>query len=132
LLALGHENLEAIEKTVRDHRIDCDFLRSGEIAVAVEPYQVEELRSTYVDATRFGEGVVFLERDQVRAMVNSPTYLGGLHDRDGVAMVNPARLAWGLRKACLDLGARLYEGTPVTALEASAKAIHVKTPHGSV
>ena len=35
--------------------------------------------------------------------VDSPTYLGGAAgDRDGTAMVDPARLAWGLRAACLD------------------------------
>ena len=42
-------------------------------------------------------------------------YLGGLWDTDGCAMVNPARLAWGLRRACLDAGVRIYEHTPVTA-----------------
>lgn len=32
-------------------------------------------------------------------------------------MLNPARLAWGLKKACLQLGVRFFEGSPVTALE---------------
>jgi glycine/D-amino acid oxidase-like deaminating enzyme len=47
-------------------------------------------------------------------------------------MVNPARLAWGLRKACLDLGVRLHEHTPVTALEEDGNVISARTPHGQV
>ena len=34
----------AIEKTVRDHAMDVDFERTGELSVAVEPHQVEWLR----------------------------------------------------------------------------------------
>src|SRR5262249_53198801 len=48
--------------------------------------------------------------------VNSPTYLGGLWDRDGCATVDPARLAWGIRRACLAAGVRIYEHTPVTRI----------------
>ncbi len=54
-----------------------------------------------------------LGAEAVRAEVASPRYYGGLWDRDGCAMVDPARLAWGLRRACLDAGVRIYEQTPV-------------------
>jgi glycine/D-amino acid oxidase-like deaminating enzyme len=132
LLSLGHENLEAIEKAVLRYGIDCDFVQSGEIDVAIEPYQVEEQRRLYEQITQFDEKVKLLDRHQMRSLVNSPTYLGGLYKQNGVAIVNPARLAWGLRKACLDLGVRLYEHTPAIGLDADEKAINVKTPHGYV
>lgn len=116
LLRLGRENLDAIEKTVSDLGFDCDFVRSGELDVAVEPHQVESLRSHATAAAAMGEGARFLDAAQVREMVDSPTYLAGSLDRDGVALVDPARLAWGLRQACLDAGVRLYERTPVLGL----------------
>jgi glycine/D-amino acid oxidase-like deaminating enzyme len=49
-------------------------------------------------------------------------------------MVNPARLAWGLRRACLQVGVRLFEGTQVTGLEEKrdAKRVIVKTNYGQV
>ena len=112
LLRLGRENLDAIEKAVGDLGIDCDFVRAGELDVAVEPHQVEGLRSHADAAARMGESTRFLDAGQVRAMVDSPTYLAGSLDRDGVALVDPARLAWGLRRACMDAGVRLYERTP--------------------
>jgi len=131
LLALGHTNLDVIAETVTRLGIDCDFLRSGELTVAIEPYQVEELHETLKEAVHYGERYEWLEREQVAAQINSPTYLGALYNRS-VAMVNPARLAWGLRKACLDLGVRLYEHTPVISLADDEKAILARAPHGHV
>jgi len=47
-------------------------------------------------------------------------------------MVEPARLAWGLRRAVLDAGVRVYEGTTVTSLEEHAGALHARTGVGEV
>ncbi|MEZ5116301.1 MAG: FAD-dependent oxidoreductase [Candidatus Nanopelagicales bacterium] len=132
LVAMGHANLDALEETVTRLGIDCDFRRSGEIDVATEPYQVEHLRGVPDEAAPYGEKLEWLDRDQVRALVDSPTYLGAVYDREGVAMVDPARLAWGLRDACLALGVRLYERTPVTGLSDEGAAVRATTPYGSV
>ena len=51
------------------------------------------------------------------AMVHSPTYTGGLWRKDRAAIVDPARLAWGLKAAAESLGVRIYEDTKATALE---------------
>jgi glycine/D-amino acid oxidase-like deaminating enzyme len=49
-------------------------------------------------------------------VIHSPTYRSGLLDARGCALVQPAKLAWGLKKACLDLGVRIFERTPVRAM----------------
>ncbi|MFI1400303.1 NAD(P)/FAD-dependent oxidoreductase [Streptomyces sp. NPDC020681] len=131
---LGDRNLDAIEAAVKRYAIDCDFERTGEIDVATEPYQLEELREMYEEAERlgFGDGLELLDQDAVRAEVNSPTFLGGLWDRSGVAMVHPAKLAWGLKQVCLDLGVRIYENTRGTELASSGDGMAVRTPYGRV
>ncbi len=116
LLRLGRENLDAIEQAVADLGIDCDFVRTGELDVAVEPYQVDGLRGHAVEASTMGERVSFLSAEEVRGRVDSPLYLGATYDADGVALVDPARLAWGLRRACLDAGVRLFERTPIESI----------------
>lgn len=131
LTALGQANLDAIGDTVQRYAIDCDWLRSGELLVATEPYQVEALRDLRQRSTPYGEDWMWLDREQIRAEVNSPLYLGGLCGND-VAMVDPARLAWGLRRACLDLGVRLFERTPAIGLAEAARALEVRTPYGSI
>ena len=112
---LGRANLDEIEKTVARYRIDCDFARSGELAVATQPWQAEGLRQAAAFGARLGLDLRLLAADAVRAEVNSPSYLAGLQD-PGCATVDPARLAWGLRTACLDAGVRIYEHTPVKAV----------------
>ncbi|TXL84960.1 FAD-dependent oxidoreductase [Streptomyces sp. IB2014 016-6] len=133
LEALGERNLDGIESAVERYAIDCDFERTGDIAVATEPHQLGDLRELYDKATAAGlTGLDLLDAEAVRAEVDSPTFLGGLWDRRGVAMLNPARLAWGLKRACLDLGVRIYENTPGLELARSGAGTAVRTPYGRV
>ena len=104
----------------------------GELLVATEPYQIDGLQDLLKRSAPYDEEWTWLEADQVRAEVNSPTYLGALYGRHDVALVNPARLAWGLRRACLDLGVRVYERTPALALDQAPRAVSVRTPYGRI
>jgi glycine/D-amino acid oxidase-like deaminating enzyme len=129
---LGRDNLDAIAATVERYGIDCDFERTGEMAVAVADWQVDELRADAALRAEAGEKLELLDRDAVQQEVASPTYLAGLWDRDGCAMLHPARLAWGLRRACLELGVRIYERTPVESLDADGSSELLTTPYGRV
>ncbi|MBT2406017.1 MULTISPECIES: FAD-binding oxidoreductase [unclassified Streptomyces] len=131
---LGARNLDEIEAAVARYGIDCDFERTGEIDVATEPHQVDELRELYEDAGKLGlaGGSRWLDREELRAEVDSPTFLAGLWDTDGVAMLNPAKLAWGLKRACLGLGVRIYENTRGLSLTASGAGMAVRTPYGRI
>ncbi|ADL44532.1 NAD(P)/FAD-dependent oxidoreductase [Micromonospora aurantiaca (nom. illeg.)] len=128
---LGRENLDAIAATVAKYDIDCDFERTGELAVAVEPYQLDGLAADAELARRYGHDVRLLDRDEVRAEVASPTYLGGMWDRDRVALLDPAKLAWGLRRAALDLGVRVHEHTRVTGLASDGAGLRATTAGGA-
>lgn len=134
LQELGARNLDEIGKAMARYSLDCDFERTGEIDVATEPHQAAELRSWYEELTDKGlaADIEFLDTDAVREQVASPTFLAGLHDRTGVAMLNPAKLAWGLKRACLRLGVRVYEHTPALTLLPNGAGMAVRTPYGSV
>ncbi|WP_328536385.1 NAD(P)/FAD-dependent oxidoreductase [Streptomyces sp. NBC_00344] len=133
LEALGERNLDAIESAVAHYGIDCDFERTGEIDVATQPHQLDELRDWHRQLTERGfDAPEFLDRDALRAEVDSPTFLGGLYDRRGVAMVHPAKLAWGLKRACLGLGVRIHERTRALDLARSGAGMAVRTPYGRI
>ncbi len=132
---LGLENLDQIEAAIGRYGIDCDYTRSGELSVATSEWQFAGLRETAGTATRLGRGHRLLDAAEVRAELNSPGYAGGLWDTDGCAIVDPARLAWGLRDACLNAGVRIYEDTPVTGITdepGPAAALSLVTTTGSV
>jgi len=129
---LGRENLDAIEATIQRYRIDCGFERTGELEIATDPHQVGWLHEEAALAGRFGHQVAFLDREQLHAELDSPTYLAANWHKDRTALVDPARLAWGLRRVCERLGVRLAEHTQVTSLASDGAGVVLRAPHAVV
>ena len=129
---LGLENLDAIDSTVREHGIDCHMERTGSIDVAAAPWQRDELADVAKSMREHGYRLDLLDADAMRAEVASPSYAGGLWVHDRTAILNPARLAWGLRRLCFDAGVRLHEHTAVTRIREDGDRIRLDSAHGSV
>ena len=131
LIALGMENLDGIEQTIARRGIDCGWERRGELDIAGAPWQVEGLAQERDHYARLGLGHEWLDREALQADIHSPTYEAGLWHHDA-AILDPARLAWGLARACAGLGVRFYERTPVTALARAASGVDLSTPWGAL
>ena len=129
---LGRENLAGIRETVARHGIDCGWEDTGAIDVATAPHQVAWLADEAGQLRRFGWDAELLDAGALRAQVDSPTYVGGLWTRDAYALVDPARLCWGLARAAEAAGASIFERTPVTELERDATGVRAETPAGRV
>ena len=129
---LARENLDEIEATIQRYQIECDWERSGELRVAVAPWQFEGMVEEARLRNEMGDHVEVLNKAQVQARIHSPLYEGALFDRDGTALVDPARLVWGLERACLSLGVKIYENSKVEWLEDVSQAIRVHAPYGTV
>ncbi len=131
LVRLGHENLEDLGRDVASLGIDCDFTVAGEFVVAVQDHQIDELRDTARLANAHGDTVQEMSGEHIRAEVHSQSYLFAIADPD-VALVNPARLAWGLLEACQEAGVRIFEHTPVLDLADVGKRVMAATEHASI
>jgi glycine/D-amino acid oxidase-like deaminating enzyme len=131
LIALGTENLDAIARTIADHGIACGWERTGELDVASAPWQAEGLLEERDEYARVGLGHEWFDREALQAEIHSPTYQAGLWHHDA-AIVDPARLAWGLARVCAAKGVRFYERTPVTALDRAGVGVELRTPWGAV
>jgi glycine/D-amino acid oxidase-like deaminating enzyme len=131
LVRLGAENLRGIEATLERYAVDAEYERTGELSVAVEEWQVDDLRELAEVAPTYGVPSRWLPRGEVQGMVHSPTYLGGVLT-DDCALVHPAKLAWGLAAAAEGLGVRLHERSPASSLERVGAGVRVRTPYGSV
>lgn len=125
LEALGRENFDGLKADLARLRIDAAWQETGLLSVATQPHELAELDEEAALLRRYGWEAEVLDRDGVRAQVASPTYLGAVLQRTGVALVDPGALALGLRRAALALGVRLYERTPVLDAE-------LRTPRGRV
>lgn len=128
LEALGHKNLDELVATVERYGIDADLHRSGELTVATQTYQLEDLQVAERDSRSH---LSFLDREQIQQEVHSPTYLGARFDSSCV-ILDPAKLAWGLGEVCERLGVRIVEHTPVVGLSRAGTSIAVETPYGTI
>ncbi|GAA1962547.1 FAD-dependent oxidoreductase [Nocardioides panacihumi] len=129
---LGAENLSEIGSTIDKLGIDCDWRLTGELSVATRPHQADELAELSGEMTARGIEHSLLDAAGVRGLLDSPTYVGGLLEPHGTALVEPARLAWGLRQACLDAGVVVHEGTRVRSLVREGAGVRLETDRGSV
>ena len=132
--AEGLANLAAIEAFVRDNGIDCDFERTGDLSVADQPYQVDELKAWVDEAAEWGEELVFLDRAAVREEVHSPLWQAGLfrppaQGRD--ALVDPAKLVRGLARVAVERGITIHERSRVESVERRAGGVDVRTATGA-
>ena len=132
MAALGEKNVAEMLAFIADRSIACDFEPTGRLMVALTPAQLEEARRTVatarsLDITTFRE----LDRDAVRAEVNSPLYLGGVWVTGG-GILDPVKLVDGLRGEAERLGVRVYERSPVRSLETVGSGVRVRTQHGHI
>ena len=127
---LSRENFSAMRETLERRGIDAAWDEPGVIDVATRAHEVPWLAEAAESAREHGEEVTLLDAEAVRAEVDSPTYLGGLWHHTGGALVDPARLAWGLRRAALDDGVRIHEHTQAARLRREGDGVLVETPHG--
>jgi glycine/D-amino acid oxidase-like deaminating enzyme len=124
---LGLENLDEIEQTVAKRKWNVDFERSGALTVATEQYQVDDLREA-----AHGDREVFLDEAEIRARVNSPTYLAALFAPRDNAIAHPSKLGNALMDAALNAGVEIFENSPVTSVTDLGAEIELATKSGKV
>lgn len=129
---LGRQNLDGFEDSLKRYQIDADIEWNGEMTVAVDRAHLQHLQADHALHVRHGHDVTLLDRDQTRAQLDSPLFEGALWSRHRSGTVHPAKLVWGLKRAALSLGVRMYENTPLQALSDLGTTVEVSTPGGRV
>lgn len=127
------QSVEHIEKTVAAEGIECDLESTGLLTVSDAPAQDRIVRDEVETAARLGlEGdFTWLERDAARERIHSERIRCGFRE-DACALLNPARLARGLKRVIQRLGARVFEGTPVEQWHDEPDRVVVRARGGSV
>ncbi|MCG8612973.1 MAG: FAD-binding oxidoreductase [Pseudomonadales bacterium] len=129
---LGKENMDQFRQTIEKYRIDCDVEWTGELIVAVDEQGVSDLEDEYRLYTQHGHDAYLLNQEDVLNEINSPLFVKGLWSKQRAGSINPAKMAWGLKRVAKQLGVIFYENTPMISSIASGDAVRVKTPKGSV
>jgi glycine/D-amino acid oxidase-like deaminating enzyme len=124
--------VDLLRDIISEYAIDCEYEHSGFLRVATtEAYQKRIMSDVELAHSLGLTGIDWMDRQQVREEVNSPTYLGAWYEpRCGI--MNPAKLAWGEKEVIENLGVRVYEHSPVRHIETRGTQVLLKTDRGSI
>jgi putative aminophosphonate oxidoreductase len=101
----------------RDNKIDADFRKGGWLWTATSSAQMGAWESVVGLCER--KGVTPFRRlqpEEVASMAGSSAHRAGVFEASA-AVVQPAALVRGLRRAAIELGVRVFEGTAVQTFE---------------
>ncbi|MGA2011195.1 MAG: FAD-binding oxidoreductase [Solirubrobacteraceae bacterium] len=129
---LGLENFDGLRADLERLSIDADYEANGDLEVSLEHHELQSLHHDAEILRRFGHDVDVLDAGQIRAQVDSPTYLGGLWVHSGAALVHPGKLADGLRDAAARAGTRIHERTRALGITRAGDHVEVVTDGGVV
>ncbi|HEY4332376.1 MAG TPA: FAD-binding oxidoreductase [Ilumatobacteraceae bacterium] len=124
------ESIQAIGAWAVDHQADIDHESTGLLTVATNAQARRWIEADVSACEQLGADVRFLEREQVRDLVDSPTYQCGFVEAAG-ALLNPAKLTAELARVVRGLGVEIYEMTPATTVDVGATPV-ITTPRGRV
>ncbi len=122
--------LEFIKRMLSEYRFDCDFEENGMLAVALDDKQVKKLEEYQEWLSLFGLESSFLQGKALEKEVKSPAFHAGVSEPHG-AILNPAKLAQGLKHVVEQNDIEIYERSVVTRIT-PGKVHHVDTEFGDI
>lgn len=129
--SLVQEGGKIIRERVRTYGIQCD-LKDGNIFTGLTQAHMRELEDRMALWASYGiHNQQMLDKDQLRAHINSDLYAGGLIDHSGGHM-HPLNLALGEAAAFEQNGGIIYELSPVIDVDHTAAHPVVRTAAGSI
>jgi glycine/D-amino acid oxidase-like deaminating enzyme len=131
--------VDGLEAFIRRYDLQCDYTRPGFLRMATTPGYVKRIQHDLELVHALGiTGLDWLDRDAARARVNSEAYLGAMWE-PRLGLMNPAKLVREEKRLAQQLGAQVFEQTPVTdIIQRVGQAARgqpgylLATPHGQV
>ncbi|SEK13927.1 putative aminophosphonate oxidoreductase [Paraburkholderia diazotrophica] len=112
------------------HDIDAELRLDGWLWTATSQAQIGTWDATVAAAARLGQAPFETPRNEAALPGGSAAHLAGVFERIS-ASVQPAKLARGLKRHAVRLGVRVFERSPMLALDRGVPA-QVCCQHGSV
>ena len=125
--------VDYLHEVITQNNIACDYERSGYLLVGTSPAQVKRVEHDFEIMERWGlGGVARWDRNRLAEEFNTDYYkLGWFEPRCGI--LNPAKLARGLKTLAESEGAVIYENSPVKRFgPKGTSGFVVKTEQGEI
>lgn len=127
---LMYDAVDHVKRVVADHGIDCDLEPTGYLLLNTCPAREKRARQEYQVAHRLGFEHQWIDRAGVGEHIRSDCFQSGVFD-PRPCILNPAKLARGMKAIVEGMGARIYEQTPLDEL-IDGKPIRLRTSGGTI
>ncbi|YAL83412.1 NAD(P)/FAD-dependent oxidoreductase [Dermacoccaceae bacterium W4C1] len=117
-----------VEDLIRTHDIDCDYVPNGLVWGAVSPIMMLRVRTQAAILRHFGGHGTVGNREELGLPAG---FVGGMRESIG-GMLNPGKLARGVRRALLESSATVFEQTRVDDVRRTGSTVEIDTPQGVV
>lgn len=132
LWELAEEAKALVLERIHRFGIECDWMPGLIHAAHKARFVGEEYDYAEKLSRDYGyERIDLLDRDQLAAAIGTDVYFGGIRDR-GAGHLHPLKLALGLARAAEEMGVKIHEASPATALRRRDGLLHVETANGTV
>ena len=123
--------VDYVDDLVKRHGLKSDYEFPGFLRAATTPGYVKRIQHDLEILTSLGiSGIEWIDTEAIRAQVDSPRFLGGWWE-PRCGLLNPAKHARELKRLALEVGAQIYEGSPVIQIQPGDKFV-LTTPEGEV
>ena len=114
---------DAAFQQAREFQINCSAVQNGWLQPAHSEASLQKVRKVFEEWKAFGANVEWRSAADIADLTGAAGYLGGWSNAAG-GTFNPYGLAIGLGRVADQLGVRIFENSPVNAIE--------QTPQGAV
>jgi glycine/D-amino acid oxidase-like deaminating enzyme len=128
--SLMYDAVAHTKQTIHENAIDCDLEETGYLLLSTCPAREKRLRREHELAQRLELDHQWLEGSALDEHIRSDAFHAGLLDSHP-AVVNPAKLARGLKDLVEAMGVRIYEQTPLLELS-DGDPVTLRTPKAMI
>jgi len=122
LFDFSRDGMALMRDRIHRHAIACDW-RDGHASVPIKPRQEQALKRWQAHmAEHYDYPMEWWDREQLRAQLASVRYLGAIYDPLS-GHLHPLEYAFGLARAALAAGVRIFEHSRVARMERGAAPI---------
>jgi len=127
MLSCVRRTKELVEK----EKIDCDLEYNGLLVLARSERMMRALEGDLRSYEKLGvKDVVLLDKNGLKHRLNSACHIAALYEPE-TCILNPAKLAWGMKSAIERMGVKVFERTPVNRFE-PGKEVMIWTPKAKI
>ncbi len=116
---------------IEKHQIRCEATKTGTIHAAHAPSGFKDLEGRAAEWKRLGEPVDLLSREEVKDLIGTDVFHGGLLDHRA-GTINPMGYCRGLARAARGAGAKISTGVRATKLHKDGAKWRIETNQGTV